>query len=74
MMSAAMCCKFNKPQASFGRHFSHACHTSVRQIADVGIVTSAFSIVIRSILVRIRKYYIRLQDALMLRTREFRII
>ena len=73
MMNAA-CCKNNyNTEASFGRHFSHACHNSVIHIADVGIVASAFSI-ITSIVVRIRKYYILLQDALMLRTREFRII
>ena len=74
MQSVAMCFMNNKPEASFGRHFSHAGHSSLIQTADVGIVASAVSIYIDSIIVRIRKYYIRLQDALMLRTREFRII
>ena len=74
MKSSAMCFMHNEHQASFGRHFSHAFSCSAISSADVGIVTSAFSIIIDSIVVRIRKYYIRLQDALMLRTREFRII
>lgn len=74
MCNAAMCQMNHQPQASAGRHSTCACHTSAILSADVSVVTSAFCVFIASLIRRIRKYYIRLQDTRMLRVSEFRII
>ena len=45
--------------ASFGRHFSHAYHTSVILSADVSAVTSVFSVFIDIISVILKKILYR---------------
>lgn len=64
----------NQPQASFGRHFSHACHTSVILSADVGKLASAFCFFVDIIVRRIIDNNMSVRDMRILRKIDFRII
>ena len=49
-MKSTVCYAANtNAKASFGRHFSHANNTSLILSADVGIMTSVFTVIISSI-------------------------
>ena len=74
MKSAVVCSANNNAQASFGRPFCHASHSSVISVADVGIPASVFCGIIRIWRVIIIKIKTKIQDMRMLRINEFRII